>query len=218
MNSILPLKYVFNSKNVLTPDRTHIGPVTNFVKDHYATIILSVLALIVIIFLALKVLNRTVLTVIMFIMCFLYLSSVFIDEYDSYESDCEFALTANSNLIIKPDENNHPHYENETKGYPYRIYIKDPERYHKLLYLGRMKGKHLYLANKNAANRLFINYYYYAQKQHLNNKFKNKIYFVKDRAVPNANGVPQYVLKGDGITLKTKMLKQQKDQVYAVKK
>lgn len=217
MNSILPLKYVFNSKNVLTPDRTHIGPVTNFVKDHYATIILSVLALIVIIFLALMVLNRTVLTVIMFIMSFIYLSSVFINTYDSYESDCEFALTANSNLIVKPDENNHPHYENETKGYPYRIYIKDPEKYHKLLYLGRMKGKHLYLANKNAANQLFINYYYYAQKQHLTDKFKNKIYFVKDPKTTNNNGVPQYVLKGDGITLKTRMPKQQKEQVYAVK-
>lgn len=218
MNSILPLKYVFNSKNVLTPDRTHIGPVTNFVKSHYATIIISVLALIVIIFLALMVLNRTVLTVIMFIMSFIYLSSVFINNYDSYESDCEFALTANSNLIVKPDENNHPHYENETKGYPYRIYIKDPEKYHKLLYLGRMKGKHLYLANKNAANKLFINYYYYAQKQHLTDKFKNKIYFVKDPKTTNANGVPQYVLKGDDITLKTKMPKQQKEQVYAVKK
>lgn len=217
MNSILPLKYVFNSKNVLTPNRTHIGPVTNFVKDHYATIILSVLALIVIIFLALMVLNRTVLTVIMFIMSFIYLSSVFINNYDSYESDCEFALTANSNLIVKPDENNHPHYENETKGYPYRIYIKDPEKYHKLLYLGRMKGKHLYLANKNAANQLFINYYYYAQKQHLTDKFKNKIYFVKDPKTTNNNGVPQYVLKGDGITLKTRMPKQQKEQVYAVK-
>lgn len=218
MNSILPLKYVFNSKNVLTPDRTHIGPVTNFVKDHYATIILSILALIVIIFLALMVLNRTVLTVIMFILGVIYLSSVFMNNNDSYESDCEFALTANSNFIVKPDENNHPHYENETKGYPYRIYIKDPEKYHKLLYLGRVKGKHLYLANKNAANQLFINYYYYAQKQHLTDKFKNKIYFVKDRAVTNANGVPQYVLKGDGITLKTRMPKQQKEQVYAVKK
>lgn len=55
------------------------------------------------------------------------------------------------------------------------------------------------------------------QKHHLTDKFTKRAYFVKDANVTNANGVSQYVLKGNDITLKIKPNKDQIYQIYTAK-
>lgn len=71
--------------------------------------------------------------------------------------------------------------------------------------------------NADNMQKMFTRYYNYVQVHHLANKFKNKLYLVKDPKITNTNNMPQYVLKGDGITLKIKTDKKQSYQIYAVK-
>lgn len=85
-----------------------------------------------------------------------------------------------------------------------------------MLYLGKAKNNKIFLADKTAANKLFINYFYYVKKHHLEDKFGNELYFEKDPNTTNTNGVPQYVLKGSNITLKFKPAKKQSYHIYAV--
>ena len=54
------------------------------------------------------------------------------------------------------------------------------------------------------------------QKHHLSAKFTHKLLFVKDPKTTDANGMPQYVLKGNGITLKAKPNQKQLYHIYTV--
>lgn len=134
-----------------------------------------------------------------------------------FDDDCEFRLHENSNLIVKQIENDSPIVGNEKKGYDYKFYVKDTTKPDHLIYLGQTKKKEIFLDDKTNTSQLFTNYYYYVQKHHLNDKFTKELYFEKDPNTTNANGVPQYVLKGTGITLKIRMQKNQKYQIYTVK-
>ena len=141
------------------------------------------------------------------------------DAYNQpYDLNCNFKLRDNSNLIVRQDKKQYPKRVSDQSSKPYRLYVKDPADDTKLIYLGQTTKKdQLVLADTNDVNRLFASYYNYVQKQHLNDKFTHKLYFVKDPKVVNANGLTQYVLKGDGITLKIKPDNKQSYHIYTEK-
>jgi len=153
-----------------------------------------------------------------------------------FDNDCEFKFKPNSNLIVKqnvsdndhdvhhvsiylydPKQENQPIFAHEKKAYPYKVYVKD-NLSDKLVYLGQAKrDKKVLLNYETAAGRMFAIYCNYINTHHLNDKFTKTLKFERDPRLLNADGVPQYVLKGDGITLKVKSLQPQKYQVYAEK-
>lgn len=153
-----------------------------------------------------------------------------------FYNDCEFKFKPNSNLIVKqnvsgnvdavhhvniysydPKQENQPVFDHEDNAYPYKVYVKD-NLSDKLVYLGQVKrNKKVLLNYETAAGRTFAMYCNYIDAHHLNDKFTKTLKFKRDPRLLNADGVPQYVLKGDGITLKVKSLQPQKYQVYVDK-
>lgn len=154
----------------------------------------------------------------------------------SFANDCEFKFKPNSNLIAKqnipgnsnniqyvnvysydPKQLNQPVFDHENNAYPYKVYVRD-NLSDKLVYLGQVKrDKKVLLNYETAAGRTFAMYCNYIDAHHLNNKFTKTLKFKRDPQLLNVDGVPQYVLKGDGITLKVKSLQPQKYQVYVEK-
>lgn len=153
-----------------------------------------------------------------------------------FYNDCEFKFKPNSNLIVKqnipgnsdvthhvnifsydPKQENQPMFDHENNAYPYKVYVRD-NLSDKLVYLGQAKrDKKVLLNYETAAGRTFAMYCNYIDAHHLNNKFMKALKFKRDPRLLNADGLPQYVLKGDGITLKVKSLQPQKYQVYVEK-
>lgn len=236
MNSILPLKYVFNNSNVLTPSRTNLSWFDKLPQWLIWSIILGSLLILTLIFyisVFLENIPTEKMRNVVFSLSMTMVSIVFIKLADyttnnfttlnnaynrPYEANCNFKLHDNSNLIVRQDKKQYPGKVSDQSSKPYRLYVKDPADDTKLIYLGQTtKKEQLVLADINDINRLFASYYNYVQKQHLNDKFTNELYFVKDPKTTNANGLMQYVLKGDGITLKIKPDKRQAYQIYTVK-
>ena len=168
---------------------------------------------------AIKQMKKTVIAIIFLIVVSVIMYPIAFPKIlgKPFDDDCEFRLHENSNLIVKQIENDSPIVGNEKKGYDYKFYVKDTTKPDHLIYLGQTKKKEIFLDDKTNTSQLFTNYYYYVQKHHLNDKFTKELYFEKDPNTTNANGVPQYVLKGTGITLKIRMQKNQKYQIYTVK-
>lgn len=224
MNTFLPSSYVFNTNNVLTPSKMDINDWSIFLRQYQTPLIVIIFIFTFVMFLlmtiaaikqmkktAIAILFLTVLSIIMYPIAF---SPILGKPFDD---DCEFRLHENSNLIVKQIENDSPIVGNEKTGYDYKFYVKDTTKPDHLIYLGQTKKKEIFLDDKTNTSQLFTNYYYYVQKHHLNNKFAKKLYFEKDPNTTDVNGVPQYVLKGTGITLKIRMQKNQKYQIYAEK-
>ena len=233
METILPTAYVFNNKSVVTRDKMYIEA-----RDRIPTRCLIFLEIGFIGFLCLLspivyVIGRlagfgnfgctatAVLVLVAGILVSIALGMDFIFDNPSpwdrpYRSDCQFKLLPESNLIVLQDKSNYPEYENEAKSYPYQLYVKDANKANSLSYLGQIKNNQIRLNDDTKAGDVFTSYYYYAQKHHLTAKFKRVLYFVKDPNVTDINGVPQYILKGDGITLKMKPDKEPVYQIYAV--
>lgn len=224
MNTFLPNSYVFNTNNVLTPSKMNINAWSIFSRQHKVllsvTILIFIFVMVILMVIAemeqmkkiwIAIISLTTVSAIM------YLMICFSASKKPFDDDCEFRLHENSNLIVKQIENDSPIIGNEKKGYDYKFYVKDTTKPDHLIYLGQVKKKEMFLDDKTNTSQLFTNYYYYVQKHRLNDKFTKKLYFVKDPNTTNANGVPQYVLKGTGITLKIRMQKNQKYQIYTVK-
>lgn len=230
MNSFLAKGYLFNNQNVLTPDHTH----TDFVSTIPTWQMVSLILFFVIIFMCeLIVLVVTEskkhkvrhgleagagLSLIFGILILIMKGTGGFSNdpnQEPYDESCEFRLTKHSNLIVKQNETDHPKRQNDHIAHPYQLYFRTDNK--KLVCLARSNGKQIQLNDNTKLTNLFTNYYYYVQKHHLTHKFTKHAYFVKDIDVTNANGVPQYVLKGDDITLKIKPNKDQTYQIYTAK-
>lgn len=243
MGTILPTKYVFNNHNVLTSDKTHVGILAKTRKRKPEIGVPAVLSFCFILFpivviaiehlegithylsretiiLNLEFLAIPLLTgIFLLVVILIDLSRPFnrLTANRPYDSDCQFALLPKSNLIVLQDQNNYPEHENETKSYPYQLYVKDPTKNNNLAYLGQIKNNQIRLNNDTKTSNLFANYYDYAQKHHLANKFEDKLYFIKDPDTTDINGISQFVLQGDGIILKMKSYKEPPYQIYTEK-
>ena len=236
MDTFLPNSYVFNTNNVLTPSRTNLNWLDKLPQWLVWSIILGsllILTLICYISVFLENIPTEKMRNVVFSLSMTFVSITFIGLANSvtnhfttlnnaynqpYDLNCNFKLRDNSNLIVRQDKKQYPGKVNDQNSKPYRLYVKDPTDNTELIYLGQTTKKdQLVLADTNNVNRLFASYYNYVQKQHLNNKFTHKLLFVKDPKVINANGLTQYVLKGDSITLKIKPDKRQSYQIYAEK-
>lgn len=232
MNSILPLKYVFNSNNVLTPSRTNLNWLDKCPQWLFWSIIIGLMLILTLIrYLGVIFEGLTDDIALATFMTFVSIASVGVayyatnhfttlnDAYNQpYDLNCNFKLHDNSNLIVRQDKKQYPKRVSDQSSKPYRLYVKDPADDTKLIYLGQTTKKdQLVLADTNDVNRLFASYYNYVQKRHLDDKFTHKLYFVKDPKVVNTNGLMQYVLKGDGITLKIKPDNKQAYHIYTVK-
>lgn len=235
MNTFLPNSYVFSSQKALTPDQIYISNLDISVQK-YNTILqfVFVIVCILVAVLIVKIANNNdnnhdpvtnflwkfPFAFAMVMVLFFAGHYIFTDQRP-YENTCNFGLYTKTNLIVRQDNKKYPHSATDRKSYPYKLYVKnidgDPDKKKHLLYLGKAKNNKIFLANKTAANKLFINYFYYVKKHHLEDKFGNELYFEKDSNTTNTNGVPQYVLKGDGITLKIKPDKKQSYHIYAEK-
>lgn len=233
MNNILPLKYVFDNSNVLTPSRTHLSWFDKCPQWVFWSVIIGLMLILTLLCYVGLIMEHfpmydeglaifMTFATIAFIGFANYATNHFTTLNDAvtqpYDLNCNFKLRDNSNLIVRQDKNHYPSKASDQGRKPYRLYIKDPSDDTKLIYLGQTtKTNQLVLADTNDVNRLFASYYNYVQKRHLNNKFVNKLYFVKDPNTTNTNGLTQYVLKGDGITLKIKPDNKQAYHIYTVK-
>ena len=230
MNSFLAKGYLFNNQNVLTPDRTHTDEVSTTPKWEQTSLALVVIIAVICCVIGLVVyVSDThkvkhgleagaffglILGALILIM---YGEGCFSNDpqKEPYDKNCEFRLTKHSNLIVKQNEKDHPKWQNDHIAHPYKLYFRTDNK--KLVCLTKSDGKQIQLNDDTKITDLFTNYYYYVQKHHLTDKFTKHAYFVKDANVTNANGVPQYVLKGDDITLKIKPTKDQTYQIYTAK-
>lgn len=224
MNTFLPSSYVFNTNNVLTPSKMDINDGSIFLRQYQTPLIVIIFIFTFVMFLlmaiaAIKQMKKTLIAIIFLIGVSVIMYPIAFSKIlgKPFDDDCEFRLHENSNLIVKQNENDSPIVGNEKKGYDYKFYVKDATKPDHLIYLGQTKKKEMFLDDKTNTSQLFTNYYYYVQKHHLNDKFAKKLYFVKDSNTTDINGVPQYVLKGDGITLKIKSDKDQTYQIYTAK-
>ena len=228
MKSILPVDYMFSSQNVLTPDKMHVNFWDKITYGNQTLLVIIFITMILIFGLAFlhhKCASFEVKTYLA-IMCAFFMTWTIgmgsLHDVDApvqrpYEINCEFRLSPNSNLIVKQAKTKYPLYENEKTKYPYRLYIKDDSKSNKLTYLGQTNKQRINLDDSTKTSDLFTAYYYYVQKHHLTSHFSHKLYFEKDSNITDANGVPQYVLKGDGITLKIKPNKASTYQIYTDK-
>ena len=228
--SFLPNNYVFNTQNVLTPKRTILGL---YHKQPMALIFCKLALICIVLAIVCFILNKiyknkirafshgigNALGAILLIAAFFILLPVFVtQQYPAYALNCDFKLHDNSNLVVRQDKNNRPFGNNEKQAYPYRLYVKNTANNNQLIYLGQAnKQKEIFLDDNSKTSELFASYCNYIKKHHLADKFKQKLYFIRDNSVTNANGIAQYVLKGDGITLKIKQNEHNKYQIYAVK-
>lgn len=247
MDSFLPNSYVFNSKNVLTPDKMHVSvldktpqgkPDIGEVAISSFFYIISLLVMVIIghlndvnrylnkpeAILALKFATLPMLIGGFFLLiAFIEILIAKLRPVNRsplnrpYDSDCQFELLPRSNLIVLQDQNDYPEHENETKSYPYQLYVRDPTKYNDLAYLGQIKNNQIRLNHDTKTSNLFTHYYDYTQKCHLANKFKDKLCFIKDPDTTDINGVSQFVLQGNGIILKIKSHKESTYQICAVK-
>ena len=236
MNTFLPNSYVFSSQKALTPDKVYTSDFDlSMHKDMAVLQFAFVIACILVAVLIIKIANHGgnnhdpvtnflwkfpfAFTIVMIL--FFAGHYIFTDQRP-YENTCNLGLYTKTNLIVRQDNKKYPHSATDRKSYPYKFYVKningDPDKKERLLYLGKAKNNKIFLADKTEANKLFINYFYYVKKHHLQNKFGNELYFKKDPNTTNANGVPQYVLRGSNITLKIKSDKKQSYQIYAEKR
>lgn len=227
--SFLPNSYVFNTQNVLTPKRTILGL---YHKQPMALIFCAVALICIVLAIFCFILNKiyknkirafthgigNALGAILLIAAFLILLPVFVtQQYPAYALNCDFKLHDNSNLIARQDKNHRPFGYNEKQAYPYRLYVKNTANNNQLIYLGQAnKQKEIFLDDNSKTSELFASYCNFIKKHNLSDKFKQKLYFIRDNSVTDANGIAQYVLKGDGITLKMKPDKKHAYQIYAV--
>ena len=241
MNEILPTNYIFNTQNVLTPERTNLN-IWN--KLHISVIlyiaIVVMLVLAVVCFILKKIYYdksadpgdkyRHIsfashdLGWLLILLAFAAALTILIGDdrnrtHDPvYDLNCDFKLRENSNLIVRQDKNQRPYKSTDSHAYPYRLYVKNTANTNQLIYLGQTNNqKEIFLDDNSKTSELFASYCNYIQKHHLANKFKQKLYFTRDNSVTDANGIAQYVLKGDGITLKIKPKEHNKYQIYAEK-
>lgn len=234
METILPTSYVFNNKNVVTTDKMYVKSRDRVPQRCLILLNIAFIGFLCLISPLVYLFSRLAgfddfgskADVIFFLVTGILLSIVITIDFifynqspweRPYKANCQFRLIPESNLIVLQDKSNYPEHENEPRSYPYRLYVKDANKANGLSYLGKIKNKQIMLNADTKAGDAFTSYYYYAQKHHLTDKFKQKLYFVKDPNVTDINGVPQYVLKGDGITLKMKFNKNATYQIYEEK-
>ena len=232
MNQVLPRNYVFNAQQALTPNKTngHFWKRLSFKLKwtSYDSIPFLMSIILLIQFYGNHANNITYLflaLLLIIIGCWLIyfelgsgLLTADQPKIRPYQPECMFKLSADSNLLVMQDKTNYPNRLNEYQGYPYQLYAVNAKANQSLIYLGKTNNVgQLQLSHANKTSRLFADYYTYLQKHHLNDNFANKLYFVKDPQVTNANGIVQYVLKGNGITLKIKPDKNQTYQIYMTK-
>jgi len=225
MDSILPNSYVFNTNNVLTKNKVHVGTWDKIPEWLYITFFTSVMFLYCV-WADFSTNNNSisikyfVLDLIFFSLFGLALISVLDDgsPFNSpYDIDCQFKLLPKSNLIVMQSKTDCPKRENEVKGYSYRLYVENSAISGGLFCLAVSKDGQVNFIDNTEIGKLFASYCYYAQKHNLTDKFINALYFVKDPNTTDAYGIAQYVLKGDGITLKIKSNENIAYQIYTVK-
>lgn len=241
MNEVLPTNYVFNTQNILTPERTNLNL---WNKLHISTIlyivvvVMAVLAVLCFIVSEIyydkatnsdhKYIHKSqtsydsgwglvTLTTLTFLVTLLI--NTLSGAYNpSYDLNCDFKLREDSNLIVRQDKDQRPFKSTDSHAYPYRLYVKNTANTNQLIYLGQTNTqKEIFLDDNSKTSELFASYCNYIKKHHLADKFKQKLYFVRDNSVTDANGISQYVLKGNGITLKIKPDKKQLYHIYTVK-
>lgn len=228
MNTFLPKSFDFNNGKVLTPDRINTHEIGIFLSQHFRWIA-TIGTIVLVLGLCLYIIAINTYNTI-----YVYGSAVGIfigvgimvtlalgagkGEQHKFDNNCEFSLQPNSNLIVKQDTSsgNHPITGKENRSYPYKIYVKNNIS-DELVYLGHAKHNKVFLNDKTTAGKLFIRYNQYIDEHNLRDKFTNTFKFERDASIKDADGLPQYVLKGDGITLKAKSFEKQKYQVYADK-
>ena len=235
MNTMLPMFYNFRSENVLTPNRVNLNLIDKMPKW------IGIIAIIVVVIMAIVIfieggqhIDSLEKSVEFFAGFFAFALAITMgiglyqetDHFTTlndpvkqpYNLSCNSKLRSNSNLIARQVKQTHPLKASDQSNYPYRFYVKSQDGDNRLIYLGKIKESgQIVLSDTNNVNRLFASYYNYVQKHHLSDKFTQNLFFVKDSNVIDANGISQYVLKGDGITLKIKPDKNQKYQIYTVK-
>lgn len=241
MNEILPTNYVFNTQNVLTPERTNLN-IWN--KLHISVILYIAIAIMLVLAVVCFILKKIYYDKsadpgdkyrhissasynsgwLLIILAFAAALIILIGDDTNgthdpvYDLNCDFKLRENSNLIVRQDKDQRPYKSTDRHAYPYRLYVKNTANTNQLIYLGQTnKQKEIFLDDNSKTSKLFASYCNYIQKYHLADKFRQKFYFIRDNNVTDANGIAQYVLKGDGITLKIKTDKKQSYQIYAVK-
>lgn len=233
MNTILPESFDFNSGKVLTPDRINTNDIGIFLSQHARGILATG---IVLLFLALVLyvivigtdlsttadficsISSAVAAIIGFVMIMVVAIGTGTGEQHKFNNNCEFSLQPNSNLIVKQDTSsgNHPITGKENRPYPYKVYVRNNIS-NELVYLGGATNNKVFLNDKTTAGKLFIKYNQYINEHNLRDKFTNTFKFERDASIKDADGLPQYVLKGDGITLKAKSFEKQRYQIYADK-
>ena len=232
MKTILPKGFNFSSGKILTPDRIDTDDSAIFLNKNINIILLIGIILFsvgLIAFLFLALLEKDTLSLIGLMSFFLGLVTIFatflisISNPHKFDDNCEFRLQPNSNLIVKQDTTGDNSYGNiypitgeENKTYPYKVYVRNSIS-GKLIYLGHAKHNKVFLNDETATGKLFIKYNQYIDEHNLRNKFVKTLKFERDSSIKDADGFPQYVLKGDGIILKVKSLQSQKYQVYVEK-
>lgn len=239
--SILPTTYIFNTQKVLTPDRANFGLRNDYPLWLILIIVGIITAIMAVIFFCLMahyasdnyhdddnkhkrmyLVNGTASGIFSIIALIAFLTALFGNttygsQKPTYNLNCDFKLRNNSNLIVRQDRNDHPITRKDHHAYPYRLYVRNTANTNQLIYLGQTNTqKEIFLDDSSKTSKLFASYCNYIQKHHLANKFKQKLYFTRDNSVIDANGISQYVLKGDGITLKIKPKEHNKYHIYAV--
>ena len=241
MNEVLPTNYVFNTQNILTPERTNL----NFWnKLHISTILYIVVVVMAVLAVFCFIVSEiyynkatnsdhkyihksqtsydsgwvlVTLTTLTFLLTLLV--NTLSGTYDPvYNLNCDFKLRENSNLIVRQDKDQRPFKSTDSHAYPYRLYVKNTANTNQLIYLGQTNTqKEIFLDDNSKTSELFASYCNYIKKHYLADKFKQKLYFTRDNSVTDVNGIAQYVLKGNSITLKIKPKEHNKYQIYAVK-
>lgn len=232
MNTILPKGFNFSSGKVLTPNRIEIDDFSLFLNKNIGAIAVIGLILFVVglmVGLLLLLAEKDTLSFAGLIVFFLGLVTVLstvplsIDNPHRFDDNCEFSLQPNSNLIVKQDTSGDNSYGDmypitgkENRLYPYKVYVKNNIS-GKLIYLGHAKHNKVFLNDETATGKLFVKYNQYIDEHNLRDKFAKTLKFERDSSIKDADGFPQYVLKGDGITLKVKSFEKQRYEVYADK-
>lgn len=243
METILPKGFVFDSTKALTPNRMDIKPLHLFIRQ-YKEVICQLLIILVILLIVsfcwvsmrkhlsdgIKVAIAGADILIGSAILLMFVGLNFTSDH-TFGKNCEFHLTQNSNLIVKQytktentikgkesylDFGDYPKNDHEKKAYPYKVYVKDKIG-NKLVYLGKVKNNRVSLDYKSDVSKTFVSYCNYINIHHLNDKFTKTLKFERDPHLLDVDGLPQYVLKGDGITLKAKPLQAHKYKIYVDK-
>lgn len=164
MNEILPTNYIFNTQNVLTPERTNLN-IWN--KLHISVIlyiaIVVMLVLAVVCFILKKIYYdksadpgdkyRHIsfashdLGWLLILLAFAAALTILIGDdrnrtHDPvYDLNCDFKLRENSNSIVRQDKNQRPYKSTDSHAYPYRLYVKNTANTNQLIYLGQTNNQ-----------------------------------------------------------------------------